>query len=53
MKKTIILILCLYDATIRQLADMTRTPFARGKNLDRTINATTTVELLSTLTSIQ
>ena len=42
----------LYDATIRQLADMTHTPFARGKNLARTINATTTADLLNTLTSV-
>ena len=42
----------LYDATIRQLADMTHTPFARGKNLARTLNATTAAELLATLTSI-
>lgn len=41
----------LYDATIRQLADMTRTPFARGKNLARTLNATTADDLLSTLVS--
>ena len=41
----------LYDATIRQLADMTRTPFARGKNLARTLNATTADDLLSTLAS--
>ena len=42
----------LYDATIRQLADMTHTPFARGKNLARTINATTTADLLNTITSV-
>lgn len=42
----------LYDATIQQLADMTRTPFARGKNLARTLDARTTTELLSTLTSL-
>ena len=42
----------LYDATIRQLADMTHTPFARGKNLARTINATTTADLLNTLTTV-
>ena len=40
----------LYDATLKQLADMTRTPFARGKNLNRAIVATTTAELLSSLT---
>ena len=42
----------LYDATIQQLADMTRTPFARGKNLARTLAARTTTELLSTLASL-
>lgn len=42
----------LYDATIRQLADMTRTPFARGKNLARTINATSTADLLNTLSTV-
>ena len=39
----------LYDASIQQLADMTRTPFARGKNLARTLIARTTAELLSIL----
>ena len=43
----------LYDATLRQLADMTLTPFARGKNLARTISATTTQQLLTTLTTLQ
>ena len=43
----------LYDATIRQLSEMTNTPFARGKNLARTINATTAADLLNTLTTIQ
>ena len=43
---------CLYDATIQQLADMTRTPFARGKNLARTLVATTPTELISTLDSL-
>ncbi|MBR5171459.1 MAG: TIGR00730 family Rossman fold protein [Muribaculaceae bacterium] len=42
----------LYDATIRQLAEMTRTPFARGKNLARTLNATTATEFLATLQSL-
>ena len=42
----------LYDATIQQLADMTHTPFARGKNLARTLDARTTTELLSTLASL-
>ena len=43
----------LYDATIRQLADMTRTPFARDKNLARTIVATTPDELLTNLDNIK
>ena len=42
----------LYDATIRQLATMTRTPFARGKDLSRTLVATTPDELLTTLDKI-
>ena len=42
----------LYDATIQQLADMTHTPFARGKNLARTLAARTTTKLLSTLASL-
>ena len=43
----------LYDATVRQLADMTATPFARGKNLDRTLVAHNTTDLLTTLNAIQ
>ena len=43
----------LYDATLRQLADMTLTPFARGKNLARTISATTPQQLLTALTTLQ
>ena len=42
----------LYDATIQQLADMTRTPFARGKNLARTLVARTPDALLTTLTTL-
>ena len=42
----------LYDATIQQLADMTHTPFARGKNLARTLVARTTTELLSSLVTL-
>ena len=42
----------LYDATIRQLADMTRTPFARGKNLARTLVATSASDLISTLNTL-
>ena len=43
----------LYDATVRQLADMTATPFARGKNLSRTQVAHNTTDLLTTLNAIQ
>ena len=39
----------IYDSTIQQLADMTRTPFARGKNLTRTLVATTATDLITTL----
>ena len=42
----------LYDATIRQLADMTRTPFARGKNLARTLVATTPADLIAALATL-
>ena len=42
----------LYDATIQQLAVMTRTPFARGKNLARTLVARTATELISALLSL-
>ena len=42
----------LYDGTIQQLADLTRTPFARGKNLSRTLAARTPAELLKTLTNL-
>ena len=42
----------LYDATIQQLAAMTHTPFARGKNLARTLVARTATELISTLRSL-
>lgn len=42
----------MYDATIEQLADMTRTPFARGKNLSRTLVAPTAEALLSTLDTL-
>jgi uncharacterized protein (TIGR00730 family) len=42
----------LYDATIQQLADMTRTPFARSKNLSRTLVATTPSDLIATLNTL-
>ncbi len=41
----------LYDATVQQLADMTGTPFARGKNLARTLVATSVDELLQALSN--
>jgi len=42
----------LYDATLHQLVDMTHTPFARGKNLSRTLVATSTPELLRILDEV-
>ena len=39
----------MYDATLQQLADLTHSPFARGKNLSRTLNATSTTNLLQIL----
>ena len=42
----------LYDATIQQLADMTHTPFARGKNLARTLVATSASDLINTLNTL-
>ena len=42
----------MYDATIEQLAGMTRTPFARGKNLSRTLVAPTAEALLSVLDTL-
>jgi hypothetical protein len=39
----------MFAATVQQLADLTRSPFARGKGLDRTLVAHTPTELLSTL----
>ena len=42
----------LYDATVQQLADMTRTPFARGKNLARTLVAPTASDLIATLSTL-
>ena len=42
----------LYDATLHQLADMTHTPFARGKNLSRTLVATSSPELLRILDEV-
>ena len=42
----------LYDATVQQLADMTRTPFARGKNLACTLVARTCDDLIATLQSL-
>ena len=42
----------LYDATVQQLADMTRTPFARSKNLARTLVATTPADLINILNTL-
>ena len=42
----------MYDGAIRQLADLTRTPFARGKDLSRTLVAHTPDELLATLNDL-
>ena len=42
----------LYDATVQQLDDMTRTPFARGKNLARTLVAPTASDLIATLNTL-
>ena len=42
----------LYDATVQQLADMTRTPFARGKNLARSLVATSASDLIATLNTL-
>ena len=42
----------LYDATVQQLADMTGTPFARGKNLARTLVAPTASDLIATLNTL-
>lgn len=39
----------MYDTTIRQLAHMTRTPFARGKDLARSLVATSATALLQSL----
>ena len=42
----------LYDATVQQLVDMTLTPFARGKNLARTLVAPTASDLIATLNTL-
>ena len=42
----------LYDATVQQLADMTRTPFARSKNLAPTLVAPTASDLIATLNTL-
>ena len=42
----------MYDATIQQLADLTRTPFARGKNLSCSLVANTSDDLLRTLSNL-
>ena len=42
----------MFDATVQQLAVLTGTPFARGKDLSRTLVAHSPDELLSTLEAI-
>ena len=42
----------MYDATIQQLESLTRTPFARGKNLSCTQAATSTDQLLQILNEV-
>ena len=39
----------MYDATVQQLAVLTRSPFARGKDLSRTLIARTPADLLQIL----
>ena len=42
----------MFDATVEQLAVLTRTPFARGKNLSRTLVAHTAEELIANLETL-
>lgn len=42
----------MFDATVEQLAVLTRTPFARGKDLSRTLVAHNADELLHTLNNL-
>ena len=42
----------MFDATVEQLAVLTRTPFARGKNLSRTLVAHTAEELITDLETL-
>lgn len=42
----------MFDATVEQLAVLTRTPFARGKGLSRTLVAHNADELLATLNNL-
>jgi len=42
----------VFDGTIQQLGDMTRTPFARGKDLNRTLVARTAGELILALKEV-
>ena len=42
----------MFDATVQQLAVLTRTPFARGKDLSRTLVARNADELLATLNNL-
>ena len=41
----------MFDATIRQLDDLSHTPFARGKDLSRTLVAHTPAELIGIISS--
>ena len=42
----------MFDATVEQLAVLTRTPFARGKDLSRTLVAHSAVELIAQLEAL-
>lgn len=42
----------MFDATVQQLAVLTRSPFARGKNLSRTLVAPTPESLINLLNSL-
>lgn len=42
----------MYDATIQQLADLSLSPFARGKDLTRTLTARTAEEFIAVLNNL-
>ena len=42
----------MFAGTVQQLADLTRTPFARSKNLSRTLVAPTPTDLIATLNTL-